>query len=222
MRPETKSPPPEPRTPAAGPSFTPRLLAVEHALAQALGQHHPRRIPGTQAKPAAVLMPLRDDGEVVSMIFTKRTATLPDHPGQISFPGGRAETTDPDLAATALRETHEEIGVAPWEVRLLARQDQVVTVTNYLVTPYLGMVAGEARFHLNTWEVARLVEVPFVKVLDPAAYQQVVIDWRGVKLPQTALIQGEDVIWGATHRMLQNFLAALGPEGLARVARAAV
>jgi 8-oxo-dGTP pyrophosphatase MutT (NUDIX family) len=118
--------------------FTQRQQAVAQALCQALENHRPGRERLEQVRPAAVLMPLWDDGKRVQVVFTKRTETLPSHAGQISFPGGMVDPEDPDHKTTALRETHEEVGVPPQEVELITRLDQVVTVTGYLVTPYLG------------------------------------------------------------------------------------
>lgn len=200
--------------------FTKRQLAVSQSFCQALQGHTPRReeLPHTRA--AAVLMPLWDDGEAVQMVFTKRNANLEQHAGQVSFPGGMADPGDKGLRATALRETHEEVGVAPERVELITRLDQVVTITGFLVTPYLGLIDPAARFAPNPVEVEHMVLVPLAKVLDRASYQTVDMEWEGMQLRQIALYQGQDMVWGATMRMLLNMLDALG-DGAARVAAAA-
>lgn len=190
--------------------FTQRQLAASQAICQALEGRAPRREKLPYTRPAAVLVPLWDDGQVVQMVFTKRTPHLDNHAGQVSFPGGTADPHDPGLRATALRETHEEVGVAPEQVELITRLDQVVTITGFLVTPYLGLVDPAARFQPNPVEVERLVLIPLPKVLDRTNYQTVDMDWEGMPLRQIALFQGPDMVWGATMRMLLNMLDALG------------
>jgi 8-oxo-dGTP pyrophosphatase MutT (NUDIX family) len=155
-------------------------------------------------------MPLWEQDHRVQMVFTKRNADLPHHPGQISFPGGAEDPGDADLAETALRETCEEIGVCQGLVEVVGRLDQVLTITNFLVTPYLGLVDSRANFQPNPVEVERLVVVPLAKVLDRANYQPRSLQWQGMTMNQVALTHGQDIIWGATARMLLNLLDALG------------
>ncbi len=192
-------------------NFTQRQLAVSQALCAALEQHQPNRESLEQVRPAAVLMPLWDDGSQVQVVFTKRTEHLPSHAGQVSFPGGMKDPEDRDWRATALRETHEEVGVPPEQVELITRLDQVVTITGFLVTPYLGLVDPAARFDPNPVEVERLVLVPLARMLDRANYQTVDMMWEGMPLRQVALYQDGDMIWGATMRIMLNFLEAVGP-----------
>jgi 8-oxo-dGTP pyrophosphatase MutT (NUDIX family) len=192
-------------------NFTQRQQAVSRALCQALQQHRPNRESLAEVRPAAVLMPLWDDGDQVQVVFTKRTEHLPSHAGQVSFPGGMVDPGDRNLRSTALRETHEEVGVPPEQVELVTRLDQVVTVTGFLVTPYLGLVDPAARFQPNPVEVERLVVVPLARLLDKSNYQTVDMLWEGMPLRQVALYQDGDMIWGATMRILLNFLDAVGP-----------
>ena len=182
------------------------------SLVSALEGYRPRRIsPENGEVRAAVLVPLVErDGEV-RVLFTKRTSNLPHHPGQISFPGGAREDSDRDSLATALRETSEEVGIAPEQVEVLARLDQIVTITNFLVTPYMGLVSENAIPSPNPVEVARLLEVPAQKVFDPESYRPTEISWQGATLMNQALSYNGDVIWGATARILLNLLEVLGP-----------
>ena len=186
------------------------LKNTAKAFKQALATRAPKLLDSPRARSAAVLMPLWEDQGQAQVVFTKRTESLPTHAGQISFPGGATDPDDPDLAFTALRETCEEIGVCLDDARVLVQLDQVVTVTNYLVTPFVGVLQPEVEFRPNPEEVERLVVVPLAKVLDRAAYQPTEIDWQGMLLQYEALSHNGDVIWGATGRILLNLLDRLG------------
>jgi 8-oxo-dGTP pyrophosphatase MutT (NUDIX family) len=201
--------------------MTDLLRNTAQALAAALDGREPRRLHTPDARPAAVLMPLWQQEGGLQVVFTKRTSSLPHHAGQISFPGGMADPDDPDLAYTALRETCEEIGVCEGLVEVVARLDQLLTITNFLVTPFVGVVEPAARFAPNPVEVERMVVVPLLKVLDPACYQPTDVCWQGMTLRQTALTHQGEIIWGATARILLNLLEILGESGLAAVRAAA-
>jgi 8-oxo-dGTP pyrophosphatase MutT (NUDIX family) len=157
--------------------------------------------------PAAVLVLLHDHDGDLHIVFQKRTDKVHDHKGQISFPGGAADPGDMSLAETALRETHEEIGVLPEDVDILGQLDEMVTVSNYVVTPFVGWVARypyEWRF--SDEEVAYLLEVPVSHLLDPGT---LIPDRRfinGREYEFQSYRFGDDLIWGATARMLGNFL----------------
>ena len=188
------------------------LDQIGRNILSALNGYHPRRLPPSSgAVRAAVLIPILDRGGEAKVLFTKRTSNLPHHAGQISFPGGACEDADPDSLATALRETSEEVGIEPGKVEVVARLDQMVTITNFLVTPYLGLVSPEASLAPNPVEVARLLEVPAEKVFDPDSYQQTEINWQEMTLMNLALSFNGDVIWGVTARILLNLLEVLGP-----------
>ena len=148
-----------------------RLIETGRVLERALGRRAPIMIKDAEAVPAAVLMPLWDKEDGVQVVFTKRNARLPHHAGQVSFPGGSREPEDSNLVDTALRETHEEIGVKAGQVSVVARLDQVRTATsNFVVTPFLGILDDETRFKPSPVEVERLVIIPLAKVLDTANY----------------------------------------------------
>lgn len=157
--------------------------------------------------PAAVLVLLYEHKDEIHVIFQKRTDSVRDHKGQISFPGGAADLGDLDLLDTALRETHEEIGVARHDIDVLGRLDDMITVSNFRVTPYVGWLASypyEWRF--SDEEVAYLLEVPLRHLLDPAT---LIPDRRSINGRDYVFQSyqwGDDLIWGATARMLTNFL----------------
>jgi 8-oxo-dGTP pyrophosphatase MutT (NUDIX family) len=159
-------------------------------------------------RPAAVLVPLivRDQG--MSVLLTQRTAHLHDHAGQISFPGGRVEEEDPTPVATALRETFEEIGLAPEAIDVIGALPQYVTATGYLVTPVVGLIEREFSLALDEFEVAEAFEVPLTFLMDPANHQRRRIELGAVArtfyaMPFTAARRY--FIWGATAAMLRNF-----------------
>jgi len=127
---------------------------------------------------------------------------LPDHPGQISFPGGRAEAADASLAATALREASEEVGLAPSQVSILGCLPEYETVTGYRVTPVIGWIEPPFTLLPDPIEVADVFEVPLAFLLDPANQQR---HFRMVgtrRRDYWAIPYGEHYIWGATAAML--------------------
>lgn len=163
---------------------------------------------------ASVLVPLvnRDDG--LQVLLTRRTAHLRDHAGQISFPGGRAEAHDADAAATALREAQEEVGLDPAKVELLGHLPTYSTVTNFVVTPVVGLVQPPFELALDRFEVDEAFEVPLAFLMDPAHHRR--HDWEveGIRrqflsMPWTAPGGSEYFIWGATAAMLRNLYAFL-------------
>jgi len=156
---------------------------------------------------AAVLLLLYEHEDEPHVVFQKRTEHVRDHKGQISFPGGAADPEDTDLLFTALRETHEEIGVAPEHVSVFGQLDPMVTISNFRITPYVGWLAHYPYdWRFSDEEVAYLLEVPLRHLLDPASH---IPDRRSINGKTYVFPSFEwkgDLIWGATARMLSNFL----------------
>ena len=127
------------------------------------------RLPGREGEPrsAAVLVPIVNRPDGLAVLFTERSVDLPDHPGQISFPGGRIEPGDADAVAAALREAEEEIGLPRDRVTLLGRLADYETVTGYRVTPIVGWVEPPFPLKPDPVEVADVFEVPLSFLLDP-------------------------------------------------------
>ncbi|MDQ2928537.1 MAG: CoA pyrophosphatase [Pseudomonadota bacterium] len=160
---------------------------------------------------------LRDEPAV---LLTQRTNHLTDHPGQISFPGGRAEAFDADAVATALREAHEEIGLEANQVEVLGVLPTYATGTGFIVTPVVGLVLPDLALKPDPFEVAEVFEVPLAWLMDPAHHQRHAVEMSGVKREFLSIPwPGTDTkgaprryfIWGATAAMLRNlyrFLAA--------------
>lgn len=153
-------------------------------------------------RPAAVLVPvvLRQEGP--SILLTRRTEHLHHHPGQISFPGGRVEPHDPDVCATALRETHEEIGLAAERIEVLGRLPDYRTGTGFCVSPVVGLVHPPFVLAPDSFEVAEVFEVPLAFLLDPAHHQQAQLEVRGGLRSYHTIPYGNYFIWGATAGML--------------------
>jgi len=152
--------------------------------------------------PAAVLFPIVRRLDELTVLLTQRTAHLKDHPGQISFPGGRCESTDASPAATALRETNEEIGLSSAHVEIIGYLPEYRTATGFRVTPVVAMVTPPFDLRLDAFEVAEAFEVPLSFLLDPANHQRHSMEIGGVLRHYYAMPYEGHFIWGATAGML--------------------
>ncbi|HET8980004.1 MAG TPA: CoA pyrophosphatase [Solirubrobacteraceae bacterium] len=158
---------------------------------------------------AAVLVPLYVEGGRIHAVFTKRREDLRRHPGEISFPGGRRDTGDADLQATALREAEEEIGLAPEAVRILgALQPTPTIVTGYAIYPFVGLIEPGRVWTLSPREVARVLELGLDDLL--AGYGRRRLLRRGVPIRTDTYVVGDDLIWGATARILADLFDRIG------------
>jgi len=162
-----------------------------------------------EIRPAAVLVPVVKREKELTVLFTRRTAHLHDHAGQISFPGGRAEPADADAAQTAMRETQEEIGLAADRVEVLGEQPQYITVTGYRVTPVVALVTPPLDLKLDAFEVAEVFEAPLAFLLDPVNHQRNHVQFDDRERYYYAIPYGQYYIWGATAGMLMNLHAFL-------------
>ncbi len=155
---------------------------------------------------AAVLVPLLWKEGEWHVLVTQRTQTVGHHKGQISFPGGACEPGDGDKLATALRETFEEVGIAPESVEVLGAGDDYQTVSSFSVTPFVGVVPFPYEARLNREEVDGLVEVPLSFLRDPAHLR--VERWEYQDQCHDVLFwdYGPHTVWGATAQMLKEFL----------------
>lgn len=159
--------------------------------------------PKRRLKPAAVLAGLVEREGEWRVIFIERAAHLSLHAGQISFPGGRMDPEDADLAEAALREAHEEIGLARDQVELIGAFDRYETVTGYDVTPFVGFVAPDFTPVPDHGEVADTFEAPFAFLMNPANHQRQWRMWNGARRYFYAMPYGDKYIWGATAGMLK-------------------
>jgi 8-oxo-dGTP pyrophosphatase MutT (NUDIX family) len=155
-------------------------------------------------RPASVLVPLIERGPGLNVILTRRAALLKHHPGQVAFPGGKQEPGDASALDAALREAWEEIGLEPSTVEILGRLDLHRTVTDFHVSPFVGLVASGFVPALDRAEVEEVFEVPLTFVLDPANLQVHSRRWQGQERSYYVLPYGPHYIWGATARMLKT------------------
>lgn len=177
-------------------------LKGDHTLNDAM---HPRVQSGGNLRPASVLIPLVDHGGHLSVLLTQRTDHLNHHPGQISFPGGRAEPEDADVIATALRETQEEVGIEPESIKVIGRLDDYLTRTGFAVTPVVGVLRPPLSLTLEENEVADAFEVPLNFLMDRRNHILSERPFEGYQRKFYAMQYGERYIWGATAGMLVHF-----------------
>ncbi|VAV96671.1 Uncharacterized Nudix hydrolase NudL [hydrothermal vent metagenome] len=165
--------------------------------------------PGRKLRPAAVLIPIIGEGDQARIILTKRASALEHHPGQIAFPGGKMDQGDRDIAATALREASEEIGLEPGNVEVLGRMPSHETVTGFEVTPIVARVLQRFDPTPEKGEVEEVFEVPLGHVLSPGNYLIEARRWQGKLRSYYTVPYGPYYIWGATARILRSLADAV-------------
>ncbi|MCL4746095.1 MAG: CoA pyrophosphatase [Burkholderiaceae bacterium] len=172
------------------------------------------RLRADPPRAAAVLVPIIAHDSGPTVLLTERTTHLYDHAGQIAFPGGRRDEGDRDDVATALREAHEEIGLDPGSVDVLAQLPTYLTGTGYLVTAVVGLVRPGQQLRLDSFEVAQAFEVPLAFLMDPRCHQRrrvVIGEIERTFYAMPYCVEGgrEFFIWGATAAMLRNLYRML-------------
>ena len=154
-------------------------------------------------RPAAVLVPVVDHPEP-TVLLTQRSAHLPDHAGQVSFPGGKIDKSDAHPLDSALREAEEEIGLDRGHVEPLGYLDLYMTTLGYRIVPVIARVKPGFALTLNTSEVDNTFEVPLAFLMDQANVQRHSRDWQGMTRHYYAITFGERYIWGVTAGILRN------------------
>ena len=162
------------------------------------------RFPGRErrATPAAVLVPIVNRPDGLMVLLTLRSAGLPEHAGQISFPGGRVEADDASVAQAALREAKEEVGLLAERVAILGELTAYETVTGYRVTPVVGWVEPPFELTLDPIEVADVFEAPLSFLVDEQNRRRQFRMFGETRVEFWAIPYGERYIWGATAAMI--------------------
>jgi 8-oxo-dGTP pyrophosphatase MutT (NUDIX family) len=166
----------------------------------------PLNLPGLVLRESAVLVPLFERDGVPHILFTRRPAHLRTHANQFSFPGGGRDAEDPTPLHTALRETEEELGIERSRVRVLGMLDEVPTITSFRIQPFVGIIPGDGQYRPSLEEVAFILEVPVVGLLDPSVRRVETRLVQGVERDMYSYTYNSHVIWGATARILYNLL----------------
>jgi len=177
-----------------------------------VSSYQPVRLEDDGLPRAAVLIAIYQKDGTPHVLFTARTELVEHHKWQVSFPGGAQDPDDADLVGTALRETDEEIGVSPEHVEVVGQLDDILTISDFVVTPYVGRITAPAPYPFvpNEFEVAEILEVPLSSLYDPANIATEPVPWRDRLVPPPAYRFQHHLIWGATARVLRQFLELVG------------
>lgn len=176
---------------------------IRSALASRTAQDLP--VP-PQWREAAVLVPLQWKDGRWHVLLTRRTRQVESHKGEISFPGGGRDATDPDLLYTALREADEEVGLNPAEVKVLGRLDDIYTISNYRIRPYVGRIPHPFTPVVQPAEIDELICLPLADFLDPACFAETVISRGGAPYSIYFFRVAGHTVWGATGKILKQYL----------------
>jgi 8-oxo-dGTP pyrophosphatase MutT (NUDIX family) len=178
----------------------PVLLTPEDAVA----------LEGRGRTDAAVLVALFLEQGRLRAVLTKRRENLRRHPGEISFPGGRHDPEDADLLVTSLREAHEEIGLPPEAVEVVGALQPTPTIaTGYRVYPFVGLIDPGQTWKPSPGEVAEVLELPLADLV--AGYSRRRLLRRGIPIRTDTYVVGDNLIWGATARILADLIERIGP-----------
>ncbi|MBI2209255.1 MAG: CoA pyrophosphatase [Deltaproteobacteria bacterium] len=167
----------------------------------------PRTLGEERLRPAAVLVPIQERADGDHLVLTQRAAMLSSHQGQVAFPGGRVDQEDSGPLQAALRESEEEIGIRPRDVRVLGQLDQVTAAADYLVTPFVGVIPFPYEFRLNPAETTAVFSVPVSALLDPERLRMEARPYLSSRRDPIYHFhyEGWD-IWGATARIITQLL----------------
>jgi 8-oxo-dGTP pyrophosphatase MutT (NUDIX family) len=181
--------------------------ALKQQIKEVLRHYKKRKITGENLKASAVLIPLFYDQGQYHVLFTERSDEVNFHKGQVCFPGGTSEPSDSNLLQTALRETEEEIGLKVKDVEILGEfDDNVAFTSNYIISPFVAFIPHPYHFKVEGREIKEIFSVPLSFLMDEANFKQdsYAYEYEG------------HVIWGATARILRQFVDLLRAESGAR------
>lgn len=188
-------------------------MAGQDAMAELIPHSSQPRL-GEGLIPSAVLVPLLEGDGDCELLFMRRSMELPDHPGQVSFPGGTADPEDSDLLQTALRESREEVGVEHTAVRVLGALPLQQTLRKFSIQPYLCIWPEADYAPVSLGEVDRVFRVPLSWLLDPATDGRALVTHEGMEFDMPAWVWDGEIIWGATRRITLDLLRHLSSRGI--------
>ncbi|TIO07001.1 CoA pyrophosphatase [Mesorhizobium sp.] len=201
-------------TPFSAEDFRARVAAQPLAHAADDGDHrfnpgHPRLKPAKALRDAAVLIPVVDHGRDATVLLTKRAEKLRNHSGQVAFPGGTIDPTDPSPEAAALRETFEEIGLGQDRIEIIGRMPDYASGSGYRIAPVLGIVRPGFSLALNSDEVDAAFEVPLRFLMDPANHGRDSRMWNDLEWVFYEMPYGGQRIWGVTAGIIRTLYERL-------------
>ncbi|MBZ2168213.1 NUDIX hydrolase [Marinobacter sp. F4216] len=182
-------------------------------LAERLASYAPRQL-ALDYPEAGILVPITDDHQNPEMVFTLRSSNLNTHSGQVAYPGGKRDQEDPSLVATALRETHEEIGLPPDRVDVIAPLSQVMSRYGILVTPYVGVIPGDYPLAPNPEEIDSVFRVPLSFFMDDIRERTDTLSFMNHTFYVPCYRWERYQIWGMSAVVLVDFLNAVYDAGI--------
>jgi 8-oxo-dGTP pyrophosphatase MutT (NUDIX family) len=186
------------------------MTDLAHQIRTRLDRRTRRTIVAPELRRAAILLPLHEQGGEPYVLFTRRTETVETHKGQISFPGGAADPSDPDVKFTALRETQEEMGIPPTQVEVLGVLDDLpTTVSGFVVAPVVGIIPYPFPFRINSAEIDEVLTVPLRLFRDPSHLRVERRERDGMTFDVYFYRYGKDEIWGVTAGIMKGFVNAV-------------
>ena len=186
------------------------IVSMEKKIRQALSHRQKLYISDPRRIPSAVLIPLYDKQGEYYILFIQRTNRVKDHKGQISFPGGAYEEGDNNLRQTALREAAEEVGLAAEDVEVLGELDDLRTIgSSYVISPFVARMPWPYQLKVDGWETEEVIEVPISALLNKSNVSQDKAILEGGEIDQYYYHYQDKIIWGATARILNQFLGIL-------------
>jgi 8-oxo-dGTP pyrophosphatase MutT (NUDIX family) len=162
--------------------------------------------------PAAVLILLFHNNKGHHLVLTKRSIKVEHHKGEICFPGGKQDPNDSTLLQTALRETHEEIGVRPEDVKLLGALTPTATTSGFAISPFVGQIPYPYYLQVNKKEISEVIEVPLSIFFDPTSLRTKAICTSDKQTTIVSYIYGTHTIWGATARIITELVGLLATD----------
>ena len=183
-------------------------MSLPERLARILADRRRRDLTSARAVPCAVLVPILPRAGAFSVVYTLRSEHLPNHKGQVAFPGGKhSNGEDTTLLETALREAREEVDIVPKDVDILGKLDDVCTMAGeFVITPYVGLLPEDYAFRANPGEVDDIFDVPVSSLLDPVHHDIEQREWRGANHTIQVITAGRHKIWGATRLITANLI----------------